>query len=364
MLQADLYGIVYLVVIVALTVFCIFKYSQYSVSRLNFVNSRSNNIPSVILVICLIFFIGFRPLSYVFVDMMNYNDYYNVLQAGKDNFQLSRNNENYIFSNLFNFFAANSFDVYAFFLCMAAIYFFCIFWAVKRIFPNDCFYSLVIYLGALSTFSYATNGLKAGAAASIFLLCFAYYKKPLLVILFSLISLGFHHSMTLPIVGFVSAYIIRNPKWFFIFWILCLVISSLQINGLTTLLSQFTDEGGQEYLLGEGLEDWGGKTGFRWDFILYSLPPILIGFWSIYRHGVIDRLFQILLCSYLFVNGIWLVCMYVPFNNRIAYLSWFMLPIVSIYPFFKLKLETRQYIQLNYIVSMFLGFTIFAFLLL
>lgn len=234
------------------------------------------------------------------------------------------------------------------------------YWSIKKIFPNDILFALLIYLGAFSTYSYAVNGIKAGAAASIFLLAFSFYKKPIISAIFCLISLGFHHSMILPTFAFAVAYIFKNPKYFFLGWLICLFISFFQIPGITDFLAQFTDDQSIErYLSSEG-ELWGGKTGFRWDFILYSLPPILIGAWTLYNHNIKDRLYQILLCTYLAVNGIWMLCMYVPFNNRIAYLSWFILPILIVYPFFKFKLFSRQYIALNYIVTIYLAFTLFT----
>lgn len=358
MISPKLYLDLYLTIITVLTLYCFLRYSRYTEIRLNTYNHTATYIPSLLLILFLIIFIGFRPLSGVFIDMVNYFEAYEYLGNNNTNFVFDWDSDNLIFNNLFNYLATNLYEIVLFFVIIASIYFICMFLALKKIFPNDLFYALIIYLGAFSTFSYATNGIKAGAAASIFLLTFAYYRRPILIIIFCLISLGFHHSMTLPIVAFVLAYFIKNPKYFYYAWLICLILSFFHITAITDFFAEFADEKGQGYLLGE--EEWGGKTGFRWDFILYSLPPMLIGLWAIYKHHVCDRLYQLLLCTYIFVNGIWLLCMYVPYNNRIAYLSWFILPVVSIYPFFKFKLENRQYIQLNYVVTVYLAFTIFA----
>lgn len=361
-IPATSYYSFYLILISILTIFCIFKYSYLSPDRIG-KSHKNNNIPSIILISFLILFIGLRPLSGTFIDMMNYNEAFNSVQSKSSGFEYNDDTDNFIFDNLFSYIANNYYDVFIFFFIISSIYFICLFWSLKFIFPNDLFYALVIYLGAFSTFSYATNGIKAGAAASIFLLVFAFYRKPLLIVLFSILSLGFHHSMILPIFGFALAYFFKNPKWFFWGWIFCLILSFFHITSITEFLASFADEKGQRYLLGDEI-GWGGKIGFRWDFILYSLIPIFIGVWAIYHHRVIDRLYQLLLCTYLALNGIWMLCMYVPFNNRIAYLSWFMLPVVSIYPFLKMKTGTRQYIQLNYIASFFLAFTILCYIFL
>lgn len=360
MLNPTIYYPIYLLFVSILTVICIFRYSYFPKERIRYCRNQGPILPSLLITVLLIFFIGLRPLSSSFVDMMNYNEAFNAVQSNSLGFEYNNDTENFIFDNLFSYIANNYLEIAVFFFLIAFIYFICIFWSLKLIFPNDLFYALVIYLGALSTFSYATNGIKAGAASSLFLLVFAFYRKPLLIVLFSILSLGFHHSMVLPIVGFALSYFIKNPKWFFMGWIFCLILSFFHITSITEFLASFVDEKGQGYLLGDEI-GWGGKTGFRWDFVLYSLIPIFIGIWAIYRHRVIDRLYQLLLCTYLAVNGIWLLCMYIPFNNRIAYLSWFMLPVVSIYPFLKLKTKTRQYIQLNYIASFFLAFTLLTY---
>lgn len=357
-----LYSSIYLIVVTILTIICIIQYSAYPASRVKFCNEKSNPVPSVVLIVIITLFIGFRPLSGIFVDMMNYAISYE--SRGEEIFEFDKDSTNFIFDNFFKYLASNWYDIVIFFVTIAVIYFGCIYWGLKKIFPHDVFYAIVIFLGAFSTFTYGTNGIKAGAATSIFLLVFAFYKKPVIAGLFALISLGFHHTMFLPIYAFILAYIIKNPKWFFFGWLFCLLLSFFHIGGLTDFLAQLTeDERAETYLLTDE-DQWGGKKGFRWDFIMYGLPPIIIGWWIVYQKKMTDRLYQLLLCTYLACNAVWLLCMYVPYNNRIAYLSWFILPIVSIYPFLKFKLNQNQYVQLNYIVVMYLAFTLFSNLLL
>lgn len=342
-----------------LTLVCIYRYSFYTENRIKDAYNQRRNASSIILAIIVFLFIGFRPLSGAFVDMMNYATYYSARQQYiKGGFEFDPNSTNFIFDNLFNYLSLNYYEIIIFFVIIALIYVFCIFFALKKIYPNDLFYALVVYLGAFSTFSYGTNGIKAGAAASIFLLVFAYYKKPIIAALFLFLSLGFHHSMILPIVAFLLAYFVRNPKFYFYGWIFCLVMAIFHVTAFQELFGNLTDEG-SEYLLAD--EDaWGGRKGFRWDFVLYVLPALYIGWWTIYKHKVSDCLFQLLLCTFLTVNGAWMLCMYMPYNNRLAYLSWFILPVIYIYPFMKFKLQENQYKLLNYIAGMYISFSIFS----
>ncbi|MCH5218003.1 MAG: EpsG family protein [Muribaculaceae bacterium] len=364
MVSPEIYFGVYIFAVSVLTLFCIYTYTQYPTRRVLKSNINGEYVIPATITILLILYIGFRPLSRIFVDMMNYNETFNYITNSGEYFELDGGSTNFIFDNLFNYLATNYYEVVVLFVIIATLYFGCLYWSLKKIFPNDLLYALVVYLGALSTFAYGTNGIKAGAAASIFLLVFAFYKKPIIAAIFAIISLGFHHSMTVVIYAFILAYFIRNPKWFLFGWLFCLFIAALHFDWLTGFLAEFADDqSASRYLLAD--EDaWGGKLGFRWDFIVYSLPPILIGIWTIYKHKVIDRLYQLLLCTYLATNGFWLLCIYVPFNNRIAYLSWFLLPIVSIYPFLKLRLRTRQYIQLNYVAGFYLAFTVLSYIFL
>lgn len=342
-----------------LTLICIFQYSTYPEDRVNQANHKASPILPLSLCILVIIFLGLRPLSGVFVDMMNYAEAYEARQQFiKGGFSFKPDAPNFIFDNVLNFLSLNYYDIVVFFFLIAVIYVICLYFALGKVFPNDVFYALVVYFGAFSTFSYGTNGIKAGAAASIFLLAFAYYRKPIIAALFLFISLGFHHSMTLPIVAFLLAYFVRNPKWYFAGWIFCLIMAIFHVTAFQEFFANFADESGSEYLLADE-DEWGGRKGFRWDFILYSLPPIAIGWWAIYKNKVIDRMYQLLLCTYIAVNGVWMLCMYMPYNNRLAYLSWFILPVVSIYPFFKFKMQDNQYKLLNWVTGFYILFSMY-----
>lgn len=352
------YSQVYYIVMAVLTLFCIIQYSRYSDIRITNNNQSSTNVSAIVLIVIVILFIGLRPIGDVFFDMNNYIRGFENRQYRGYGFEFNWNKENVIFDNLYNYMAQNNFEIILFFLLISIIYFGCIYFAIKKIYPNDLFYALIIYLGALATFSYGTNGIKAGAAASIFLLAFAYYRKPIIAALFLWLSLGFHHSMSVVIAAFILSYLVRNPKWFFYGWLFCLAMAIFHVTAFQELFANFADESGSGYLLGKENE-WGGRKGFRWDFILYVMPVVYIGWWTIYKHKLIDRLFQLLLCTFLTVNGIWMLCMYMPYNNRLAYLSWFILPIVCIYPFLKFKIQNNQYKLLNWVASIYISFSIY-----
>lgn len=59
-------------------------------------------------------------------------------------------------------------DATFFFGLIAAIYFIGMFVACRKLFPSNTLIVFLVCLAAFSTFSYGTNGIKAGAAASLF----------------------------------------------------------------------------------------------------------------------------------------------------------------------------------------------------
>ena len=115
------------------------------------------------------------------------------------------------------------------------------------------------------------------------------------------------------------------------------------------------DEQGQGYL---GTVDGEASHGFRPDFIFYSAFPVISGYYAVFKHGYRSTTYQCLFNTYLIVNSIWMLCMYASYTNRIAYLSWLMLPVVLVYPFFDKSFVPNQYRKLNTVAGMHLGFTL------
>lgn len=351
-MSPSLYSPVYMTFVTLMTIMLANKYSRYTNSRLE---SHWAVSPINALTVCVIFvfFIGLRPVSGVFVDMRNYWHVYNMLWGNR--FVFDWNAENLIFDNLIRWFAGARINITYFFLIIAAINFGSLLIACRRLFPKDTLYAFIIYLGAFSTFSYATNGIKAGAAASIFLCALAYKDKWWLSLIFLWISLGFHHSMTLPITAFLICWFVRNPRLYLTIWCASVVISALHISFFQEIFASMADERGAGYL---GEDAGVSYVGFRPDFILYSAAPVILGYWVIKTKGYRSKLYDTMYCTYLLTNSVWMLCMYANFTNRIAYLSWLMLPIVLIYPFFDKPFMRHQYSGANRVAGWHLAFTL------
>ena len=360
MIAAKNYQTIYLVIITIITLFCSYRYYIKELYTTISLNRKKQN-GTLILAIFMVLFIGFRPESGVFIDMMNYVMYYHVFYEGKT-FIFNNNAENLLHDNFLAWVGSQNLGMTFYFVSIAAIYFICTYIACKRMFPRDTLIAYLVFLAAFSTFSYGTNGVKAGAAAAIFLMAISFRDNLKICIPLVLVSWGFHHSMIMVVVAFVLTLIYKNPKVYFAGWCFCLLVAAAHISFFQELFAGILSDSGDSGVdyLNSINEEWGGKTGFRIDFVLYSAMPILVGYWAVYKKRLqLSKIYTCLLNLYMTLNGTWMLCMYASFTNRIAYLSWFLYPIVLIYPFLNENWGALRYKTLSKVVLAHLGFTLF-----
>lgn len=360
MLDAKYYHIVYLIVVMILTLLVSYRYA-YLKSEDEIPQPKHRNWGPFLFFVLVALFIGFRPIDGLyFVDMTNYfTDWYTF---GDPNYKITWETNNKVFDNLMYLMAGKGWNIRVFFVLVAFIYFGGIYYSCKMLFSQDKMMAFLVYLAAFSTFSYGVNGIKAGAAASLFLVALAFdnREKKLWTIIFLLLSWGFHHSMILPVLAFLGCKVIRRPVWFFIFWGFCFFLALFHVTFFQNLFATLADDVGAGYLAG------GDETirrdilnGFRLDFIIYGAVPILIGWIAVYKKKIDSSKYLFLLNLYTFTNAIWMLCMYAEFTNRIAYLSWFMYPIVLIYPLLREEWGEKRYGILRWISYGHLAFTLF-----
>lgn len=354
---AYFYRYIYLIIVTILSFFIYQKYKYLTPESGRLIKTRGNQ--TILLAIFFIIFIGMRPESGIFVDMMNYKLYYSVLYYGEP-FRFDWVADNFLFDNYFHYLASKHMPISYFFITMSIIYFGCSYIGIKRLFPNHSMAAYLVFLAAFSTFSYATNGIKAGAAASIFIMALGYMDKKIICLTLAFVSLGFHHSMQLPIAALIFTFLLKNPKWFFFGWGVCLLMAILHITYFQNLFGGMTDEQGASYLIVQE-DNTAGGIRFRPDFILYSAIPIWIGYQYEMKKKLTSKIYSTLLHFYLVTNAVWMLCMYASFNNRVAYLSWFIYPIVIIYPYLYIDNSEKKYVKFSKAVKYHLYFTLFMF---
>ena len=359
MIPAKSYYTIYLIFVTIITLLVYSKYSKKNGNITYPLNKRKKD-GTFVLALLMVLFIGFRPESYVFIDMMNYITFYYALYEGNV-FLFDKEAENLLFDNYFAWVGSMDLGTTFFFVSIAAIYFICTYIACRRMFPQDTLAAYLVFLAAFSTFSYGTNGIKAGAAASIFLVAISYRENLKMCIPLILVSWGCHHSMIMTVVAFALTLVYKNSKVYFAGWCFCLLIAIAHITFFQELFAGILSDSGDSganYL--SDVSDWGGKTGFRIDFVIYSAMPILVGYWAVYKKKLqLSKIYTCLLNLYMTLNGTWMLCMYANFTNRIAYLSWFLYPIVLIYPYLNENWGPRRYKDFSMVMLAHLGFTLF-----
>ena len=359
MIPASFYYPIYLFIVSIITFFYLSPY--YSASNNNvLIRSREGKTgPAALLTFILTLFIAIRPISGDFGDMAGYAM---AMVDGRFEGLPITWDCNYIFQPMMGFLSSIHASQRTPIVILAIINFGCTYWAMKRLFPKDVLLAMLVFFGAFSTFGSATNGLKAGCAAALFLVALAYQEKRIISILFLILSLGFHHSMQLPIAAYLVCFFYKNTKVFLYFWVLCLIIAISHITSLMGFLSSYTDAKGSDYLLTESgslYSEFEGRLGFRYDFVIYSVIPIVLGYYAIFKKKLVSKEYQFILNVYILTNAIWMLCMYANYTNRIAYLSWLMYPVLIIYPFMNMEWGVKANKHLTYAVYGHLGFTLF-----
>jgi tetratricopeptide (TPR) repeat protein len=114
-----------------------------------------------------------------------------------------------------------------------------------------------------------------------------------------------------------------------------------------------------DYLLGGGEEfnDQFSSLGFRWDFLLYSATGVFAGWYFIFVKKIEDKLYIQIYNIYVLVNAFWVLVIRASFSNRFAYLSWFLLGVVIIYPLLKKQIFEKQHVLIGRIIFLYFAFT-------
>lgn len=358
MIPADLYHTFFLCFVILLTF-----YSLGYVARGYAGISRGTNNFIPALLICLVFaiWLGGRPLSgAIFGDTSNYAHTYVLMQMG---IMIPDGEGEWIWNNLM-YRCSQIMDVSSFLTLVDIGYFGFTLWACRRLTPNNVLVSLMFCLGALSFYSYGTNGIRNGLACSMLLLYFSYIcgnrKNILVAIVVAFAAFNIHHTTALPILmSLISMFCIRKFKWAYTFWILSILVSIVAGGAVTALFASLGFDDRLSYL--STIDDSKfSRIGFRWDFLIYSMMPIVLGYYVVIKRGIRNQTYELLLNTYTLANAFWVMVIRANYSNRFAYLSWFMYPIVLAYPLLKVDIwGDLQGKRLKQIMLAHIGFTWF-----
>ena len=104
------------------------------------------------------------------------------------------------------------------------------------------------------------------------------------------------------------------------------------------------------------------SIGFRYDFLAYSAVPIILSFHYKFKKGYESMIYDRILHTYMITNGFWIMIIRANYSNRFAYLSWFLMALVIIYPVLHKKIWDNQYKKLGYLLIFYYAFTFLIYL--
>lgn len=352
----EYYVTIYYSIVFSLSVLLCVLYST-SHNNVNLVTKHSA-IPIFLICAFLIVVLAYRrPESDSYAYAFTYRIYSNA-------YDITEHNEgiwtafNYICKHILHL------SVSGYFMMISLVYIGCTFWSCCILIRENAYMAMLFCLASFSFLAFGVNTLRNGFACSILLLAFSFWIEhkniPILVIL-CVIAFGCHRSTALPILAFVlGAFVIKDTKVAILCWFLALLVSlvfgsflsryagSLGIDDRISGYIATSDSGRSEY-----------KTGFRWDFLLYSFLPILYVWYIVVKRRIVDKKFCVLANTYILANAAWLQFIRVAYTDRFAYLSWFLYPIVLAYASIRVPIWKDQDRKAALILSLQTAFTAF-----
>ena len=337
-----------------------------SPNKLAFKNSSISSSIAITLVVLL--YIGFREIDRYFADTVTYDRIY--LEFCDYPMESMSMISDYGFSILTLILSYLRSDR-LYFIILGCLYVLPLFYVFKKNFKESYYVMLLLFICSFSFIGYGVNGLRNGLATT-FLICAFFNKKLIGQLIWIIIAVSMHKSALLPAAVFLVARRFSNPKLYLSVWVACLGLTVVAHGFIGEYLASITflNDGSDTRLNGyfTGQFDGGetgnvvfSSTGFRYDFLIYSMIPIVLGWYFMKKKQYENELYKILYCVYVGCNAFWLLCMYIPFNNRFAYLSWFIYPVVMSYPLLQQKgLIPQQSLKIRLMV--FFNF-LFTFLM-
>lgn len=253
-------------------------------------------------------------------------------------------------------------DVSEFFTIIEFIYVFTALWAVYRLMPKNALLGMIFVCGSLMYFSFDVNGLRNGMACHILLLAMSYFldSKYLPAAVLAAAGFSIHRSIALPIAAMiVSRWAIRDVRVALYIWLGSIVLSLLAGNFFVGMLGGMDfDDRMTNYASGAYVDDGFSRTGFRWDFLIYSAMPVLMGYIVLIRRGMRENWYRVLFSTYCLANAFWVLVIRIAYSNRFAYLSWFMYPVIIAYPLIMMRVWPDQDRKTAQILIAYVSFTV------
>jgi len=338
----------------------LFAFIQLQTKGYIILNSKKREYASFLLLLAVTLYMGLRPISgKYFVDMGMYNYEFEQYASGAE---ITKTRD--LLWSVFMKLCSGIMTAQLFFLLCATLYILPLYIASKKWLGVDRYFLFLMLITSLSFWAYGTNGIRNGIATSIFVLGLSFFKHKYWKYSLLAVSYLIHGSMLIPIAAFVLTLFYKNPKHYLFGWLLVIPIS-LIFGGLLEPFFMSLGFGGDRagYLTMNEFDDQFSSTGFRWDFLVYSMAAVYAGYYFIVKRKFKDTKYIQLFNIYVSANAFWILVIRASYSNRFAYLSWFLMAVIIFYPFFKKQFFKKQQKVLAYIIILYFGFTYSMFLI-
>ncbi len=318
-------------------------------------------VPSVFALLVALY-IGLRPVSWWFQDMLNYAYLFNKFSGNIADINWSGE---WGLPFIAYICKALHWSSNTYFLIIALGYTLCQAKAVSKLLPENALFAFLFIISAFSFWGFASNGIRNGLGCALVMLAFSYMlnKEYAKAVLWAFFAVAVHRSTVLPIFMFATSYfVIKSPRQAIYFWLFSIVLSLIAGNALTSFFARLGFDDRMSMYISNTYQHF-SHSGFRWDFLLYSSVPVALTWYITQNKGLNDSVFNILANTYILSNAFWIMVIRASFSNRFAYLSWFIYPVILAYAFIRIPIWDDQDKKAGLALLAHASFTIFMFLI-
>lgn len=316
----------------------------------------------MLVAVVIILMIGMRPPIFAYGDTINYAAGFNHMTRHPEMQHLVWSKE-WLYENITRM-CAKTGSIHLYFTIFSILYVVPLWLALRRIFSEYNFIPFVVVISMFTFWSYGVNGMRNGVGASLFILAMTYTENIPLMVTIALLGAGIHNTVYLMIAGALIAWFWNDSRLYVVAWLVCILLSLTFGESIQAWMAGFADTVADDNKLTKYLEDdnlvdyqkLGVFRTFRWDFLAYSALGVAVASYFLYRRLFRDEYYRWIVNIYLICNAFWVLIIRAPYSNRFAQISWFILPIVLIYPFMRERFWVNQERMLAVGILMFYAF--------
>ncbi|WP_288738827.1 EpsG family protein [uncultured Coprobacter sp.] len=320
---------------------------------------------TVFLLLFMIVIIGWRDwIDPLFVDSAGYGLRFSRIHSLSDDVWGGKSK---LFNGLYVYWAYFNLSPELFFMFSAMVYCLPMYYLSRKIGKNYSFIVLLFFATNFIWYSFGVNGIRNGWAFAMILWTIYYWNKNILFFLFLFLAYCIHGSSILTIGAILVSKFFPKPKFILLFWFLSFIFSLLVGRYVEDIFLKydFISSEGQGYLAEELTTidpSVFSYTGFRWDFLIYSSIPVFWGYYAIVKNKATDLYYNFIYGTYVLANAIWVLVIRSNYSNRIASLSWFLIPLVFAYPLVRMNTFKNHNRALAIVILLYYLFAYFMWI--